>query len=439
GFFPFWSSAVPGPEIRFSRINRIGFFGVQLGNSGDWIEPTNPPQSRRPWWDATSDAARIAHGHGAHLDLVVQRNDWSFLAGKTPSQIDTLAESAGSSAVDLTDTKLEGKALDRFFNALLIGSWGRPKHVFDGVTVMFDYPPPERAAERAQFLRFRDAFIRQVIHSMQAKGRPYVLNLMASEDPADDAEGLSSLLTYKKMAEPKTAHPSATPTEAEQYVGRTKIRVNLLTPLRGETRLRKKALRGSADSLPDIRGYDRVAVLQSVIPILYIPAGEGPVAKKGKPPASRSRDDTKQLDDDFVYLGQNFGGAALWPAPMIGVGAGGEAYQDIDRVWYPPIPGLGDVSICNLGFRLLGQFLAIALVLAVGAYFIWGSVSGRAWVFRLCLYGLAAVTAGWWLFLLNVDPALAVVRAGNWPFIIVMVLLGAFALWNLLKPKIPRP
>jgi len=49
------------------------------------------------------------------------------------------------------------------------------------------------------------------------------------------------------------------------------------------------------------------------------------------------------------------------------------------------------------------------------------------------------VTAGWWLFLLNVDPALAVVRAGNWPFIIVMVLLGAFALWNLLKPKIPRP
>jgi hypothetical protein len=274
---------------------------------------------------------------------------------------------------------------------------------------------------------------------MQDHGRPYVLNLVASEYPSDDAEGMIRLLAYKKQAEQRSAHEGGTDEEAEQFAGTTDIRVNLLTPLAGDTSTRKKALRAVADTLKGIRGYDRVAILQGIVPVLYIPAGEGPVGKKGKPPASRSLTDTRQLDDDLVYSGQNFGGAALWPAPMLDVGAGGEAYIDIDRIWYPPIPGLGDVSICSLGFRLLAQFLTIALILAVGAYFIWGSVSGRAWMFRVCLYALAAVTAGWWLFLLNVDPALAIVRAGNWPFIIVLVLLGAFALWNLLKPKIPRP
>ncbi len=439
GFFPFWSSAVPGPAIRFSRVTRIGFVGVQLGNSGDWLVPTGGQQARRPWWDSTSDAARIAHGHGAHLDLVVQRNDWSFLNGPLqPGELEARAEAAARGAVELADTKLRGRFLDRFLNALLIGSWGRPKHVFDGVTVMFDYPPPG-APERAQFLRFREVFVRQLIRSMQDHGRSYVLNLVASEYPSDDADGMISLLAYKKQAEPRSAHEGATVDESKVFEGTTDIRVNLLTPLAGDTSARKKALRGVADTLKGVRGYDRVAILQGIVPVLYIPAGEGPVGKKGKPPASRSLDETRQLDDDLVYSGQNFGGAALWPTPMLEVGAGGEAYMDIDRIWYPPIPGLGDVSICNLGFRLLGQFLAIGLALAVIAYFLWGQVSGRAWVFRLCLYGLAAVTAGWWLFLMKVDPALVAVRSGNWPFIVVLVLLGAFALWNLLKPKIPRP
>jgi len=452
GFFPYWRSDDPGPSINFSQVSRIGFFGIQLGDDGAWIRPTDVQHDQEGWWRQTSAIARRAHGHGARLDLVAERSDWRFLTRLTPDEQQARAEAAAHAAVALVDSPL----LDRGVRHLLLPFWKDPTHVFDGLTIMFDYPTGAPAAEQAAFFHFQDRFVRQVIREMQRNGRAYSLNIVAPDLPtasaaaadartgqvAYEASVWNAFLAYKKLAEPPGFHPAASEAEKAQYIGTTKIRMTLLAPLTEPTRGNKKDLRASIDQLSAIHGYDRVAVIQSVVPILFLPAGSGPVGKAKPKPAMMSAAESQQLDDDMVYFRQNFGGVGLWPAPMVGVGAGDEANQDIHRIFYKSdtgLAGLVGISICSLALRLVWQAFVLVTLIALAAYMIWGQVSGRAWIYRRLLAGLGAIAVVLGVVLLLVDPALASLRAGNIPLLVLLAILAAAAIWFFAKPRIPRP
>jgi len=255
------------------------------------------------------------------------------------------------------------------------------------------------------------------------------------------------------MAEPAAFHRAAPPEDRSRFIGRTKIRVNLIAPLREPTGQSKKQLRATIDGLSDVRGYNRVAVLQSILPVIYLPAGDGPfeepipgVKAKPKPkakPVPRTKAQKTALDDDIIYFRQNFGGVALWPAPVQKTGIAEEVYDDLQRVFYQPDSGpLGAVRatvICSLVLRLLWQGLVLATILAGGAYVLWGQTSAQAQLYRR---GLIALGGGLFVLtgvLLTVDPALAAISRSNTPlFALVAVALGG-AGWMTAKPKIPRP
>ncbi len=462
GFFPFWRSEDPPPSIVFSQVSRIGFLGVQLDKDGSWTQPSGSSGGADLWWRQTSTFARAAQAHGARLDLVLQRSDWGFLTGMDAVQRTALYESAARTAVGLADTRLRNRGA----GALLLPFWKEPRHVFDGITVMFDYPTGASADELDAYIHFHDGFIRQLIREMQATKRDYVLNIVAP-DPlgaTTTAQGMGgaamseasiwrAFLSYKRMAEPQRFHRAAPPADKARFIGRTRIRVNLLAPLREPTGTSKKALRASIDGLTDVRGYNRVAVLQSILPILYLPGGEGPFEEtppglKAKPkpkgkPVVRTKAEKTQLDDDIIYFKQNFGGVALWPAPVQKVGIADEVYDDLQRIFYQtdsgPLAAVTSKVICSLALRLLWQVLVLVTFVAALAYVVWGQGSGRAKIYRRGVFALSVALFGLSFFLLTVDPALAEVSRSNIPlFGLVAVALGG-ASWRAAKPKIPRP
>ena len=468
GFFPFWRSETPPPAIVFSQVSHIGFLGVQLSKDGSWTRPSGPSGDPELWWRQTSTFARAAQAHGARLDLVLQRSDWDFLTRMDDAQRRAFYESAARGAVVLANTRLRNRGAA----ALLLPFWKEPKYVFDGITVMFDYPTTTSADELRAYIRFHDAFVRQLIREMQASKRDYVLNIVAPDllapppvvgpkTPALDENGRpiteeslwKAFLSYKQMAEPPSFHRAAPPRDKRKFVGRTKIRVNLLAPLHEPTRDTKKALRAGIDGLKDVRGYNRVVVLKSILPIIYLPAGDGPFedpqpgdkvkAKPKSKPVVRTKPEKDQLDDDIVYYEQNFGGVALWPAPAKTVGISDEVYQDLQRTFYQvdsgPLAAVTSKVICSLVLRLLWQVLVLVMIAAGAAFLIWGQGSGRAKLYLRGLFVLGVALLGLSFFLLRFDPALALVKAGNVPlFVLVAIALGA-AGWLGAKPKIPRP
>jgi hypothetical protein len=465
GFFPFWRSKTPPPSIIFSQVSRIGFLGAQLSSDGSWTQPSGSRLTEAEWWNQTSKFARAAHAHGARLDLVLQRSDWTFLVGLTPAQRELMAGVSARAAVDLADTRLRNRGA----SVLLLPFWKEPRYVFDGITIMFDYPEGADPTVRAAYLQFHDRFIDELIKAMQRpkgrskKGREYALHIVAP-DPLDPMTvggrvGMiekSSLwkefLNYKHVAEPPTFHRAATDRERREFKGSSNIRVRMIVPIREPTSDSKKQLRASIDQLTDVRGYNRVTVLQSILPVVYLPAGIGPLPEppfgvKPKPtpntPVKLSREEDGRLDDDIVYYRQNFGGVAFWPAPFQNDGIAKYVYADLKRIFYSSdysaLPVVNVKPVCSLLLRLLWQALVIVGLIAVIAYLVWGQADPRAPLYRR---GLILLTAAFVILsgvLLTIDPALAEVSRSNIPLFILVAAALAFGGWRAVKPKIPRP
>ncbi|WP_293906741.1 hypothetical protein [Phenylobacterium sp.] len=446
GFFAFWRSTTPPPEVAFDQVNRIGLIGLQLRAAGDWIQPTNATPQAETWWNATSAFARAAHAHGSRLDLVLRRGDWRFLHGMPPQQVQILAEVSARNAMALADTPLEGRGVRH----LLLPFWKDPTHVFDGVTVMFDEPDSGADADEWKaYADFQDGFIHELILIMQANKRPYTLNIVApdslagapSPPPPTDRQAAvwHSFLGYKQLAERASRHHDLPKDERARYIGSTDIAVRLLTPVRESTSADKKVLRASLDQIPGLRGNDRVAVLQSVVPILYLPGGGTSAGKP--PPRALSPVDGQQLDDDLVYFRQNFGGVALWPVPAQATLADKEASTRLAGVFFGAHVGPLGVSLvlCSLILRLAWQALVLLTIVGAFAYIRWGQVSRHAQLYTYLLFGLCGLTAAASLFLLMTDTALKGLAAGNLPLLILIVGGGLIGAWFIAKPRIPAP
>jgi hypothetical protein len=174
-------------------------------------------------------------------------------------------------------------------------------------------------------------------------------------------------------------------------------------------------------------------VQRSTVPILYLP--EAPVVKGKFQARTMSGPESTQLSDDMVYLKQNFGGVAMWPMPVQGVEADTEVYHRLQQVYFDDHA----LQICSLAMRLLLEVL-IALLLVGGLYYaIWGSASGRRMIYLIVLSVVAGLAFADFIFLLFFDPALEWLKISNWPFVIVIGIVGVIALWSVLRPKVPKP
>ncbi|HEY0437169.1 MAG TPA: Ig domain-containing protein, partial [Phenylobacterium sp.] len=168
GFYPFWRSGPSGPEVMFSRFNRIGLLGAQLQPDGGWVYPSSPQNAADDWWDGLSPFAMTAQAHNVELDLVLQASDWSFLNNPQLNEqaLRTLYEQSARKAMQLLDTPLRGRGL----RALLAPVWGQPRYVFGGVTVMFE-APSANSTEYAKFTQFNDGFLRELVREMERRKR----------------------------------------------------------------------------------------------------------------------------------------------------------------------------------------------------------------------------------------------------------------------------
>ncbi|MGC1303923.1 MAG: hypothetical protein WA840_16275, partial [Caulobacteraceae bacterium] len=438
--FPFWRAKLSGP-IDFSRFNRISLQGVQLGSNGTWTMP-RPRDGQKDWWGQTNGFAQLAQSHGSRLDLMLEIDDWSNVSGIPASQIKSVADTAARRALALTDTPLVGPGA--FARSLLAPWWRAPGYVFDGVTVVFPYASQDKdVREPAAAAQFRDEFMLELIRGMQRDGRPYTLNIVApdwlttgSPDSSASDEQLqfwNRFMIYKKLAEPARRHPELSGPQATQYLGRTDIAVRLMTPMPESTKLTQKSLRLNIEKVPSITGTDRVAVLQSIIPILFNPAGQDTTAPQK--PVSLSQTAAQQLDDDIVYFKQNFGGVGFWPMPMRSAGAGDYIYARLQHNFQRHVLR----PICSVSLRLVWQAMMLMLLFGIILYVWLGQSSLISNIYLAIILGLAMLTLILGGFLLVDDPALTALRKGN--VILGVVIAAAFlvVVWFALKPKVPRP
>jgi hypothetical protein len=468
-FFPFWRGA-DKDLIDFSLFDRIGVVGAQLADNGAWYLP-EVSDNNADWWATASELAKRAQSHGAHLDLVLQRSDWSGLCGRRASELRSVAELAARQAVQ----QLLDHPIERVYFRGLLGpvpdapGWRMPSRVFDGVTVMFK--APARPQDGPAFMEFTPWFIRALIAEMQATKKHYALNIVIegpsppptaslpylgqnltapasrtgqAQTPYQAAFSPTMLMQYKHLAEPARQTPPLSQAEQSLYVGTTPIRVTFLVLLPDATTDTKKELRRQVDLLKDSNGENnfeggaRSTFLHSLVPIVTLP-GDAALGAEADRMATEQR-----LNYDLDYYRQNFGGVGFWPVPTRpAAGAAGEppVYAALHETYFRSDPPLGPLGRpwASLFTRLLWQAAATAVVVFLGLYFFWDASPRLRDVFIRGVIGAAGVVVALGAVLLLFDPALHDLKIGNWILGVVVAIAFVIVVWVRARPKIKDP
>ena len=428
------SAALPPAErvIDFSLYSRLVVFGAVLNDLGDYELPS-------PIAVQAERLARAAQKHGTRLDLLVYRHDWSDLLQKPPAYLESYARQAAKNAIKLVDTQL-GDAepaqgwqgtLDAWQRKLLLWFWREEVYTFSGLTLYFDGAPVSGAAGAA-YQKFFKTYVESLIAQLQQTRRSYRLNIVIPGDRTNDDGGvykLQDLMGYIQLAEPRRTSKQVDAREKSAYKGTSDITLEYLVLLSDPTTDTKKVLRARIDQSEAVKGADRVAFLDSLVPVLLTPPVE-------KPPWAR-QDSGKQFDDDLAYMKWNYGGVTLWDPPDGTANADHSKLDHYFRADERNLPRLCDfVCVNRMPLRLLLQTLGL---LGVASLALWVfSCEARQWIGRhwvaLCLGG-GGVTAALALAMLECDPSLEKVSRGNVPLIAVTVVFFLYLLYVALKPK----
>lgn len=464
GVHPFWRSGEVGKEplIEFNRFHRISVLGVQFNEQ---LELAPPPE----WRVTISRLARDAHRHDTELDLLLQRSDWRGLRYLNADQVNAQARKAAGQAFRLFNDTLASNLPD--LRPLLLPWWSEPDRAFSGITIMFtDEPPGARDAADPTpklFDAFYSAFVLELIELMKKSERPVTLNLLVPDQQVgrDGPFSWYFLMKYIHLAE-KSSNPNI-PEGSNPDVYRPRhdpgndITLRLIVPLSEPTTLSKKELRRRIDDTDNVRGHDRVALLDSIVPLLFNPAG---------PQAQPLRDAQRsQLEDDMAYFRHNFGGVGMWPVPVRDVGAGKDVLCLLEQNFFEkllhaqdckkhtvedenkPLTALSQLArqtearVCSWvcpnrsPLRLLWQGLALAAVLGI---VVWRTNCALRrfgpWVLvTLWLLALLAAVIGGGLMVC--DPELRTLREGNVLLYLLLVAIAVVGLWFSIKPRVLTP
>jgi hypothetical protein len=437
GFYPFWMAQDEKQAIDFSLFTRIGYFGPVLDDSGDYSMPPH-------WNDPRRDFIRTAHRHDVDVDLVIYRRDWPRVLNMGTQQQQTFIRKATARAVALADTPLTDRTSLRGY---LLPVWSERTHVYSGITVFFDDLPTE-PAQADQFRSFFRRFMDELIKAMQQTGRSYALSIVVPDHLLGDEAGaynFSDLLGYIARAESGTRSPTRGGTEKSadaidrvDYKGTTDISVLLLVLLSEPTSDTKKVMRARMDNTNSMHGHQRVAFLNSILPVMFHPVSD-PAAPLPKPRKDR-------LDIDLAYVEWQFGGVAFWPMPLkpadpamasvTGVLVKNEFLGPVNSTLSPLC-----TRVCpNRSIvRLLFEVLLLVGVVSLGAYAWVCEVRRLGMKFMLFLWGGGVVTLLVGMALLSCDPDLVALRRGNYLLYALILALTAGGLYVTFKPRVDPP
>ena len=441
GFYPFWNATPASQPIDFSLFTRIAYMGVILNPTGDYTTPPN-------WLDQSGNFARTVHRFNTRLDLIVYRQEWSWLPALSGKQIQALAEQSARTAVGMIDAPLDGPfTLKPFW----LPFWRESDHAYDGLTVYFEYPHDSsrfNAAAVEKFQLFLSEYLRQAVLAMQRSGRAYNLNIVVPDDLVGDEGPFSyrNLINYIELAEPPTTRKgTATEDDMADYKGTSPITVDLLVLMREPTMKQKKLFRAGADELEaPYDGHRRVALLQSLVPVIF--------HLGGPPPKSPVNLHGSNLDKDIAYYQWSYGGVGFWPVPVTTLGDGAAVISVVQKDVFAEKSGSGlgfkitaaSDSLCRYVcpnrelVRLLFELLVLIAASLGGAYVVTCQVRRVAWVYLALLVASAlALTSGG--LLLDCDPTLHELKQGNSLLLGLIVGLGLFIVYKSYKPRVARP
>ena len=441
GFYPFWDATSAVQPIDFSLFTRIGYMGALLNPSGGYTTPPN-------WLDQKGNFARTVHRFHTRLDLVVYRQEWGWLGWLSEKQIRTLAEQAAGAAIDMVDSPVQDPPILRPF---WLPFWRESDHAYDGLTIFFDYPHERSRFDASgveKFQLFLSDYLHQAILTMQHNGRAYNLNLVVPDDllGEDGPFSYHNLINYIELAEPATTRKgTAAEDDFAQYKGTSPITVDILVLMREPTGEQKKLLRAAIDELvAPYDGHRRVALLQSVVPVIFHRAGpqQGPAADLHG----------SELDKDIAYYQWTYGGVGLWPVPVTTIGDGAAVMSVLRKDF--TVAGSAasseleaasaNATVCRYvcpnrdPVRLLFELLVLVSLGLGTAHAVTCRIRrARGLYLSLLVSSACALVCGG--LLLNCDPTLHALKQSNWLLLCLIVGLGLFILYESYKPRVSRP
>ncbi len=440
GFLPYWMGGetdAPIP-VRFDKFTRLQYMGVLLRNNGEYLRPTG--------WDSPGGGfARRVDQHGVGLDLVLYRRDFRALMRLTDEERKTVLDTTAAQVGEMLD--LRHGDLQGGLETLLPPGWREEAHVYDGLTVFFE-PTDDEAAD-PRFEQFLLAYLHRLTETMQARGtRAFHLNLVIPQHllgETSTAFRFRNLLAIMKAAErqrgvgddsgrKERSAAAATYKSSPDYVGTSDITVSFLAPLGTGSDIGKMQLRSRTDFNDELAGQDRMAVLGSVVPVLLHPGGK---------PEALAPEEQESLDRDLVYIGWSFGGVALWPLPVVGMGAGESVLTALDHRFWSFLDQ--DTSFCRIvcPMRMPLRLALEALMVLVGtALLVYGwncRVRRMGSVILMGLWAGAIATLAVAFAIFSCDPSLNELRKGNTLLVAIILILVVGGLVVTFKPRVEPP
>lgn len=440
GFLPYWMGGetdAPIP-VRFDKFTRLQYMGVLLRNNGEYLRPTG--------WDSPGGGfARRVDQHGVGLDLVLYRRDFRALMRLTNEERKTVLDTTAAQVGEMLD--LRHGDLQGGLETLLPPGWREEAHVYDGLTVFFE-PTDDEAAD-PRFEQFLLAYLHRLTETMQARGtRAFHLNLVIPQHllgETSTAFRFRNLLAIMKAAErqrgagddsgrKERSAAAATYKSSPDYVGTSDITVSFLAPLGTGSDIGKMQLRSRTDFNDELAGQDRMAVLGSVVPVLLHPGGK---------PEALAPEEQESLDRDLVYIGWSFGGVALWPLPVAGLGAGESVLTALDHRFWSFLDQ--DTGFCRIvcPMRMPLRLALEALMVLVGtALLVYGWNCRVRRMGRVILMGLwagAIATLAVAFAIFSCDPSLNELRKGNTLLVAIILILVVGGLVVTFKPRVEPP
>jgi hypothetical protein len=421
--YPAWLADGPQPQaLDFSLINRITYLALPLGED---LTPDQPGY----WNEARTAFIRTAKAHETRVDFGIYRADWGFLntepASAREDTIQRYVQQFPAQARALLDTPLPG--IRSQAKAWLPG-FGAVQRLGDGLTVYFDQvPDADHDKELARrFTDFYPRFVQGLADAMRKnRTREYAINLVMTDSQflhagPFEAPRLFDLL--KAVEDPEMADGRIVETNGD-YKRNSNVELRFLILLSEPTIDSEKKLRMLIEAM--LQAGNQRVFLRSVVPVLVLPQAS-----------------PQQYRDDVVYVQDNFGGLAFWPAPLMGQHFDA-AQAKVLRANFGPDPGAGvGDAVCGVVCpnRWLFRLAFELLLLAWAVWFAllqwrceWRSRYGR----YSLLGGIPPLLTG--AALLQCDPALEALRKGNAQLIALIAIPSLAALWVLLRRKEDKP
>lgn len=390
GFYPFWQAGQT-QSVDFASLSRLGYYALSFDNDGSLQQPGGDAP------EYFGQAFTTVRTYETKVDYVVSRHDWSTWADQSPAERSAafaklsadIAKLLGTPPVDTLSRLKPYISFDRHHPSMA-----------DGVTLFFEHYPADEDYAR-EFHDFLDK-----LRSTLA-GSKKTVNLMLPHSALGQGA-----FTYKRLKD-------LAPTD-DKEAGSIYLLVLLEEPYTDT----KKRLRNEVES--KLHGADQRNLLRMMIPII-VPDGKAP------------------LDDDIIYMGDNFAGIGFWPLPAPAGEAATRALlpeAPIIKKEYYPENNRQTNAICGIVcpnrwlFRLaLDIFLVATLVMLTALARCCECRAGFRQHFIPILGGTVIPLFLLFMALLSCDPSWSKMADGNQPLYLVLLAIILYAIWDYWQRK----